>query len=142
MAKTVAQAMTPNPQAVQRWTAVRFAAELMQREDVGSLPVIEENGVLAGVVTDRDIVVRLVAVGKDAERAQVEEILTEDPVTVTPEESLDTALELMAKHQVRRLPVVVDRQLIGMLAQADVAQEAKAKKAGQVLESISEEPDG
>jgi CBS domain-containing protein len=142
MAKTVAQAMTPNPQAVQRWTAVRFAAELMQREDVGSLPVIEENGVLAGVVTDRDIVVRLVAVGKDAERAQVEEILTEDPVTVTPEESLDTALELMAKHQVRRLPVVVDRQLIGMLAQADVAQEAKTKKAGQVLESISEAPDG
>jgi CBS domain-containing protein len=142
MATTVAQAMTPNPQAVQRWTAVRFAAELMQREDVGLLPVIEENGVLAGIVTDRDIVVRLVAVGKDAERAQVEEILTEDPVTVTPEESLDTALELMAKHQVRRLPVVVDRQLIGMLAQADVAQEAKAKKAGQVLESISEEPDG
>jgi CBS domain-containing protein len=68
MAKTVAQAMTPNPQAVQRWTAVRSAAELMQREDVGSLPVIEENGVLAGIVTDRDIVVRLVAVGKDAER--------------------------------------------------------------------------
>jgi len=58
-------------------------------------------------------------------------------MTVAPDEPLDTALELMAKYQVRRLPVVVDKQLIGMLAQADVAEEAKPKKAGQILESIS-----
>ncbi len=137
MPKTVGQAMTPNPQAVQPWTAVRFAAQVMEREDVGSLPVVEEDGLLAGIVTDRDIVTRVVATGKDIEQAQVKEILSENPVTVGPEESLDTALELMAEYQVRRLPVVVDRQLIGMLAQADVAQEAKPKKAGQVLESIS-----
>jgi len=109
----------------------------MQREDVGSLPVVEENDVLAGIVTDRDIVIRLVAAGKDPNRIQVEEILTEDPLTIAPGESLDTALELMAKHQVRRLPVVVDKQLIGMLAQADVAHETKPKQAGRVLESIS-----
>jgi CBS domain-containing protein len=137
MAKTVDQAMTPNPQTVQRWTAIKFAAQVMERENVGSLPVVEEDGALAGIVTDRDIVTRVVAAGKDIDQAQVGEILSEDPVTVAPDEPLDTALELMAKYQVRRLPVVVDKQLIGMLAQADVAEEAKPKKAGQILESIS-----
>jgi CBS domain-containing protein len=137
MAKTVADAMTPDPQAVQPWTAVRFAAQVMEREDVGSLPVVHENGTLAGIVTDRDIVLRLVASGKDIDQAQVGEVLSEDPVMISPDESLDTARELMAEHQIRRLPVVMDTQLVGMLSQADVAQQSKPKQAGQLLESIS-----
>jgi CBS domain-containing protein len=138
MAKTVRDVMTPQPQTVQRLTAVRFAAGLMEREDVGSLPVVEEDGELVGIVTDRDIALRVVGAGRDPETTQVGEILTEHPVLVFPDESLDDALELMAKHQVRRLPVVADRQLVGVLAQADVVQEAKDKQAGQLLEQISQ----
>ena len=69
---------------------------------------------------------------------QVEEILTSPTVQVIPDDPLDMALELMAKYQVRRLPVVYDTQLVGVLAQADIAHEAKDKKAGQVLEAISQ----
>jgi CBS domain-containing protein len=110
----------------------------MEREDVGSLPVVEENGNLVGIVTDRDIALRVVAAARDPKKTQVGEILTEHPVVVLPDDPLADALELMASHQVRRLPVVDDKQLVGMLAQADVAQEAKDKKAGQVLEAISQ----
>lgn len=137
MGKTVADAMTSNPKAVQPSTTVRFAARAMESEDVGSLPVVQENGTLEGIVTDRDIVIRLVAAGRDIEEARVGEILTKDPVMVAPDESLDTALELMAKHRIRRLPVVLDTQLVGMLSQADIAQEAKPKQAGEMLESVS-----
>jgi CBS domain-containing protein len=138
MAKTVREAMTADPLVVQRWTAAQFAARLMEREDVGSLPVVEENGNLVGIVTDRDIALRVVAAARDPKKTQVGEILTEHPVVVLPDDPLADALELMASHQVRRLPVVDDKQLVGMLAQADVAQEAKDKKAGQALEAISQ----
>jgi CBS domain-containing protein len=110
----------------------------MEREDVGSLPVVEDGGVLMGIVTDRDIVVRVVAAGRNVDEVSVGEILTEHPVLVFPDESLDHAMELMAKHQIRRLPVVYDTQLVGMLTQADIAQEAKDKQAGHVLEAISQ----
>jgi CBS domain-containing protein len=138
MTKKVQQVMTSQPSSVRRATPVRSAAELMGREDVGSLPVIEDGGDLVGIVTDRDIVVRAVAAGRDVDEVSVGEILTEHPVLVFPDDSLDHAMELMAKHRIRRLPVVYDNQLVGMLAQADVAHEAKDKQAGHVLEAISQ----
>ncbi|HWQ00555.1 MAG TPA: CBS domain-containing protein [Gaiellaceae bacterium] len=138
MTKKVQQVMTSQPQSVRRTTTVRSAAEIMEREDVGSLPVVEDGGVLMGIVTDRDIVVRVVAAGRNVDEVSVGEILTEHPVLVFPDESLDHAMELMAKHQIRRLPVVYDTQLVGMLTQADIAQEAKDKQAGHVLEAISQ----
>ena len=139
MAKKVGQVMSTEPTTVKRSTAVRQAAELMSREDVGSLPVVEETGELVGIVTDRDIVVRVVAAGHDVDAVQVGEILTSQPVSVSPDDPLDDAMELMAGYRVRRLPVVIDMQLVGVLAQADVAQEAKDKQAGQVLEAISQD---
>ena len=80
---------------------------------------------------------RAVADGVDAKSINVGDVASIDPVTVAPEEDLDEALRLMAQHQVRRLPVVEDGRLVGILAQADVALEAKDKKAGEVLEEIS-----
>jgi CBS domain-containing protein len=139
MAKKVGEVMSTEPTTVKKWTAVRFAAELMNRDDVGSLPVVEETGELVGIVTDRDIVVRVVAAGHDVDGVQVGEILTAHPVAVSPDDPLDEAMELMASYQVRRLPVVIDMQLVGVLAQADIAQEAKVKQAGQVLEAISQD---
>jgi CBS domain-containing protein len=140
MSKKVHEVMTTEPRSVRLAATVRSAAELMETEDVGSLPVIDEGGDLVGIVTDRDIVVRVVAAGHNVDQARVSDILTEHPILVFPDDPLDEAMELMAKHQVRRLPVVYDTQLVGMLAQADVAQEAKDKQAGQLLEAISQEP--
>ena len=109
----------------------------MKLADIGSLPVVEEGRLLA-VLTDRDIVVRAVAEGVDLNVTLVGDIASREPVTVGPEDDLDEALRLMARHQVRRLPVVDEQRLVGVLAQADVATEAKASKTGEVVEEISQ----
>ena len=138
MAKNVRDAMTSNPRSIEPSTKVADAASLMKSEDVGSLPIVE-GGQLVGVVTDRDIVIRGVADGKDPQSTTVDEIASRDLVTVDPEQDLDEAMRLMAQHQVRRLPVAEeDGRLVGILAQADVAREGKDAKTGQVVQEISE----
>jgi CBS domain-containing protein len=136
MAKKVRDAMTAEPRSAEPTLSLVEAARLMKSEDVGSLPIVEE-GRLIAVLTDRDIVVRAVAEGVDPNAAVIGDVASRDPVTVEPEQDLDEALLLMAEHQVRRLPVVDSDRLVGVLAQADVAQEAKAKQAGEVVEQIS-----
>jgi len=136
MAKSVRDVMTPSVRTVSPSQSLVEAAELMKGEDVGSVPVVEE-GRLTGIVTDRDIVTRAVAERRDPQTVKVSEVASRELVTVEPEQDLDEALALMADHQVRRLPVVEAGQLVGMLAQADVALEAKEKKVGEALEEIS-----
>ena len=136
--KTIREVMTAGPTTVGASTPVAEAARLMKADDVGSLPILED-GRLAGVVTDRDIVLRVVADGRDPQATTAGEIASRDPVTVDPQQGLDEALRLMAEHQVRRLPVVEeDGRLVGVLAQADVAREASPEQTGQVVEEISE----
>jgi CBS domain-containing protein len=136
--KTIRDAMTTNPRGVESSTQVAEAAKLMKSENVGSLPVTEGDR-LVGMVTDRDIVVRVVAEGKDVQSATVGEIASKDLVTVDPQQNLDEALRLMAQHQVRRLPVVEeDGRLVGILAQADIAQQGEDSKTGQMVEKISD----
>ena len=129
MAKKVRDAMTTQPRSAEPSQSLVEAAQVMKRADIGSLPVVEE-GRLVAVLTDRDIVVRAVAEGVDLNVTLVGDIASREPVTVGPEEDLDEALRLMARHQVRRLPVVDEQRLVGVLAQADVATEAKASKTG------------
>ena len=136
MAQSVRDVMTPGVRTVGPSQSLAEAAEVMKGEDVGSVPVVEE-GRLAGIVTDRDIVTRAVAERRDPQTVKVEEVASRDLVTVEPEQDLDEALALMARHQVRRLPVVERGQLVGMLAQADVTLEAKEKKVGETVEEIS-----
>jgi CBS domain-containing protein len=136
MAKSVRDVMTPGVRTVNPLQSLTQAAELMKGEDVGSVPVVEE-GRLAGILTDRDIVTRAVVERRDPQTVTVDEIASRDVVTVEPEQDLDEALALMARHQVRRLPVVEQGRLIGMLAQADVALEAKEKQVGETVEEIS-----
>ena len=138
MAKTVRDAMTPNPRCISRSTSVVIAARMMEDEDVGSLPVVENDDLLVGIVTDRDVALRVVAAGRDPGSTQVGDILTENPIYAYPDEPLDEALEHMAYRRVRRLPVVDSDRLIGMLAQADVVHEVKDKKAGRLVEEISQ----
>ena len=93
---------------------------------------------LVGTVTDRDIAVRVVAEGKDPEATKVLEIATREVVTIDQKQGLDEALRLMAEHQVRRLPVVEEGgRLVGVLAQADVAQNASSEQTGLLVERIS-----
>lgn len=138
MAKNVRDAMTSNPRSIEPSTMVADAAKLMKTEDVGSLPIVEGDQ-LVGMVTDRDIVIRVVAERKDPQSTTVGEVASRDLVTVDPEQDLDEALRLMAQHQVRRLPVAEeDGRLVGILAQADVAREGNDKQTGQVVQEISE----
>ena len=138
----VHEVMTDNPRCVTPETPVSVAAELMESENVGSLPILDGE-TLAGVVTDRDIVVRAVAKGKDPRGMPVREVASRELVTIRPDEDLSEALKLMASNQVRRLPVVdEDNRLVGVVAQADVAMEAKEKDVGQMLEGISQTSTG
>jgi CBS domain-containing protein len=139
----ISEVMTTRPRAVDAETPVREAARLMESEDVGSLPVVHDGARLVGVVTDRDIAVRVVARGLDPDETAVADIATRELVTLTPDDDLDDALTLMARAQVRRLPIVVRNELVGVISQADVARsDAKSKHVGEVVESISRPPRG
>jgi CBS domain-containing protein len=109
----------------------------MRDGDFGSMPVVDD-GRLVGVLTDRDIVVRAVAERLDPATVRVGEVASREPVTVPPSEALDDAMELMARHKVRRLPVVDGGRLVGVVSQADIALGAKEAKTGAVVEQISQ----
>ena len=137
MAKSIRNAMTSNPCSIDAGKSVAYAAKMMRDEDVGIAPIVEGDR-LVGVLTDRDIAVRVVAEGLDSERVKVSEVASRDVVTLDPDQDLDEALRLMARHQVRRVPVVEeDGRLVGVVAQADVAQEADERRTGEVVEQIS-----
>jgi len=132
----VRNAMSPSPTTVKAADDIVEAARLMASHDVGSLPVVDGEN-LVGIVTDRDLVLQVLAKDLDPHKTTVSSVCSEDPVAVGPEHSLDEALELMAREQVRRLPVVDDGRLVGILAQADVSRAANPEEAGRMLEEIS-----
>jgi CBS domain-containing protein len=136
MGKKIREVMTPAPETIQADRPASEAAKKMKEADAGMIPVMD-NGNLLGTVTDRDIALRVVAEGKDPQSTTVGEIASKDVVTVQPDESLDDALQKMAKHQVRRLPVVENGRLIGVVAQADVAREGSEQAVGHAVEEIS-----
>jgi CBS domain-containing protein len=137
MHQTIRDAMTSNPTTVEPSTTAQEAARKMKSEDVGSLPIVE-NDRLVGVVTDRDLAIRVLAEGKGGE-TPVSQVASKDVVTVDPQQSLDEAARLMAEHQVRRLPVCEeDGKLVGVLAQADVAQSGHDTLTGETVEKISQ----
>lgn len=135
--KTVRDAMTASPKAIASDQTVVEAARAMTTENVGSLPVVKAHR-LVGMITDRDLVTNVLAKDLDPNKVPVAEVATQDPVSVSPDESLDAALERMAEKQVRRLPVVEDGRLVGILAQADVSRIAEAESTGRMVEKISE----
>jgi CBS domain-containing protein len=133
----VREAMTPSPTTIDAGESVVEAARLMASKDVGSLPVVE-NGQLVGMVTDRDLVLHVLAKDVDPHQTTIATICSQNPVVVGPEDSLDEALQRMAREQIRRLPVVEDKRLVGILAQADVSRAAEPAETGRMLEEISE----
>jgi CBS domain-containing protein len=134
--------MSKDPRCVTPDASVREAARLMKDEDVGVLPVVEADGKdkrLVGMVTDRDIAIRVVAEGRTGDEARVRDIMSGNPRSVRENENVDDVLELMGREQVRRIPVVDDRgAVIGIIAQADLARQAKdEKKVEETIEQIS-----
>lgn len=135
--------MTENPACITPETTARQAARLMEDNDVGSLPVVESdaNRRLIGVVTDRDLALRVLGRGESPE-VQVREVMSSNVQCCRAEDSLDDVENAMARHQVRRIPIVdANNCVVGMVAQADLARERKsvgAKDLGKVLEKISE----
>ncbi len=136
MGKRVKEVMSSEPCAIDSEKPVSYAAKMMKDEDVGIAPVVEGDR-LVGTLTDRDIVTRVVAEGKDPSSVTAREAASTQLVTTEPEQDLDEALKMMASKQVRRLPVVENGRLVGVLAQADVARQASDKKTGEVVEQIS-----
>jgi CBS domain-containing protein len=136
MAQSIREVMTRSPETVESGSTAVDAAKRMKQADAGMIPVVQ-NGRLVGTVTDRDIAVRVVAEGKDPQTTTVGEIASTEIVTVAPDLDLSEALKLMARHQVRRLPVVEGDAVIGVIAQADVAQQADERDVGKTVEQIS-----
>jgi len=137
MKKTIRDVMTNDPRTIDADKPVVHAARMMRDEDVGLAPIVEGQK-LIGTLTDRDIAIRVVAEGKDPQTTIVREVATSQFVTIDPDEDLDEALRLMAKNQVRRLPVLdQEGRLAGIVAQADVARHASDEQTGEVVEQIS-----
>lgn len=140
MSLLVRHAMTESPQTARPDMMASDAAALMKQLDAGVIPVAED-GKLLGLVTDRDLVLRVLAERRDGDEVRLSEILTRSPVTVTPDMKLSEARDLMAEHQVRRLPVMKGDELVGILSLGDVAMADASKRAvGQALEDVSESP--
>lgn len=118
-------------------STVEDVAAMMKEDDTGAIPVLDD-GELAGIVTDRDIVIRCIAEGKDPAETTVEDILTEELHTIEPEADVDEAARLMAERQIRRLPVVEEGELIGVLSLGDIAVKQDTDTAGESLQDISE----
>jgi len=136
MAKSVRDAMTEDPRSIGASASVVEAALLMRAEHIGSLPVTEDER-LVGMITDRDITTRVVAESAAPETTSVGDVYSRDLISVEPDHDLEEALELMARHQVRRLPVVENGRLVGVVAQADIALK-DTERTAQLVGAISE----
>jgi CBS domain-containing protein len=120
---------------------VMKAAELMKSQNIGSIPVIENEQTekLVGIVTDRDLALKIIAEGRDAKSTKVESVMTRKVVTCRADDDLQKALDAMAEHQLRRIPIVDnDNKVVGIIAQADVATRAdQPEKTAEMVKEIS-----
>jgi len=136
------EVMTKNPVCCRPDDTVAKAAQLMQSENIGSIPVIEieQTQKLVGIVTDRDLALKIVAKGQDAKSTKVEAVMTRQMVTCRAGDDLQIALDAMAEHQLRRIPIVDnDNRIVGIIAQADVATLGnQPEKTAEMVKEISQ----
>jgi CBS domain-containing protein len=141
MPKTARDVMTPNAECVGENETLLDAARKMADKGYGSMPICGEDNRLKGMLTDRDIVVKALAQGKDPGSTRAGELGEGRPVTIGAEDSIQEALQTMAKYKVRRLPVIDGHDLVGILAVADIARELTDDDSkGDLIEAISEGP--
>jgi len=141
---TCAEIMTEKIKFHLPTTPVDLIAKTMKDSNVGPVPIVDSKSSmrLVGIVTDRDLAVKVVAEDKDSKSTDASDVMSPDPITCTPEDKIDRAIQLMEECQVRRIPVVdKDGRLVGIIAQADIATRLnKAKKTAEVVEEISKTP--
>jgi CBS domain-containing protein len=140
--KLCKEVMTKNPVSCQPDDSVEKAAKEMKRNNIGSVPVVDNDGSknLIGIVTDRDLVLKVLSEGRDAKSTKVQAVMTRKVVTCHPEDDVQKALDAMAEHQLRRIPVVDDaNKVLGIIAQADMATRMnQPEKTGIMVKEISE----
>lgn len=136
MAQSIREVMTADPRTVRSDASLQDAAREMSSGDIGAV-LVEDNGSVAGILTDRDIVVRAIAEGRDPSSTKVSEVATRDVKTLTPDSSVDDAIKIVREHNVRRIPVVQDGRPAGIVSIGDLAIERDSHSA---LADISSEP--
>jgi len=136
MAQSIREIMTADPHTVSSDATLEEAAREMKSDDIGAV-LVTDNGDVAGILTDRDIVVRAVAEGRDPSSTKVADVATRDVKTLTPDSSVDDAIKLVREQNVRRIPVVEDGRPAGIVSIGDIAIERDTDSA---LADISSEP--
>ena len=135
------EVMTKDPACCLPSDTAQHAAQLMKTEDVGPIPIVDdaENKKLQGIITDRDLVLKVVADARDAKTTLLADVMTKDLITCAPDDKLESALSAMERHQVRRIPVVDGKNhLLGIISQADVATRiGEPEKTAEVVHEIS-----
>ena len=139
MAGTAREAMTGGTECVEENETVLDAARKMAQLGVGALPICGDDKRLKGMITDRDIVVKVLAEGGDPSSVTAGSFGQGKPVTIGADDSLSEALATMAQHKVRRLPVIDGQELVGMLSQADLAKALPPDQAGELIQAISQD---
>jgi CBS domain-containing protein len=140
-AKTARDIMTPECACVGEDDTVLDAAKRLAELDVGAMPICGSDDRLKGMITDRDIVVKVLAQGGDPGSTRVGELATQDEVvTIGADDPIDEALRTMTEHKVRRLPVIDDQRCVGIISQADIATNIDEEKVGDLVEAISAAP--
>ncbi len=136
MANTAREIMTGGVECIGEDETVLDAAKKMQSLDVGALPICGNDQRLKGMLTDRDIVVKVLAQGKDPGSTRASELAQGKPVTIGADDDLGELVRTMAQHQVKRLPVIDGQQLVGVVSEADVAQHASAEQVAQIVKGV------
>ncbi|HYO31446.1 MAG TPA: CBS domain-containing protein [Nocardioidaceae bacterium] len=138
--KTARDIMSTNVECASVNDTLADAARKMRDLDVGALPICGDDNRLKGMLTDRDITVRAVAEGMDPSTVKVSELAEGKPVTIGADDSLEEAMRTMTEHDVRRLPVIDGHDLVGMISQADIAQNLSGSETGSLVADISSAP--
>ena len=137
MAQTARDIMTGGAECVGENESVLDAARKLKDLDIGSMPICGDDERLKGMLTDRDIVVKVLAEGRDPSSTKAGELGQGKPVTIGADDSIEEALETMSSNRVRRLPVIDGHELIGVITQADIANNLSEDKTGQLVDMIS-----
>lgn len=136
----IADIMTPNPACCTPESSLQDVARIMLDEDCGSVPVCEshENKRVIGMITDRDIVIRAIAAGRNPLDCQVQEFMTHPVAVVQASDELDRVINTLEDNQIRRVPVIDNNQLVGIIAQADIARSGNDSRTGELVQEISQ----
>lgn len=137
MTATARDVMTPDCECVGENETIRDAAKKLKSLGVGSMPICGEDNRLKGMLTDRDIVIQVIAEDRDPDTCSAGDLAQGKPVTIGADDSIEEAIRTMKQHDVRRLPVIDGHDLVGIVAQADLAREIPAEKTGELLAAIS-----